>query len=291
VTRQRHRLSVVTRPLVLVLALAAVLAYVITHRDATARDEAPAAPAWRADGVACRRDTLEHVHHPTRLIVLARCSTAAGVVQSVRYRPEDGDTEVRLTPDATTARSLPAANRGVVVADIIPTDVARLRLPAAGEHVVLHGAWVLDKNRRWIAKLHPTWAIASRDAPRAAASDRPAAPLQLSVTTPASRGVGEPVPVRVQAVSRTRGVRAEGQVHVFLELTTADGKAVDWRSTTTNTLGDVTINLLALHVPGRYVLHVYANKRGRQAVGRRPLLIKRRTAGNHAQPAGGSPGG
>ena len=74
----------------------------------------------------------------------------------------------------------------------------------------------------------------------------------------------------IESATTSADVRPEAQVHVFVELTVG-GRAVDWRAATTNTLGTVTVNMIALHVPGAYRVNVYAEKRSRQALVRLPV--------------------
>jgi hypothetical protein len=292
VSRPRHHLGWAVRRLAAAVGLLAVVTVAWSRRDdAGAHADAPAPPAWRDGAAPCRQDTLDHVHHPARLIVLARCAAASGVVRSVRYRPDDGDWEVRLTPDPRDAPALPAVNDGTLVAHVIPTDAGSVVLPARGEHVVLSGAWVLDRNRRRIAEMHPTWGITAVGGGRPRAAEPPGSPLVVTADAPTSRGVGELVRLRVRVGSPTKSAaEPQGQAHVFVELHNADGAAVDWRAATTNTLGAVTVNLLALHVPGRYDADVYASKRGRVAVTHAPLLIRRRAPGNAGRPSTGPTG-
>ncbi len=265
-----------------VVVIGALAASAWSRGRDTATASAPTAPAWRPGTTGCRRAVFDHVHHPTRLILLARCSTARGVVQAVKYQPQDGDWEVRLAPDAESARSLPKVNRGVLVARVIPTDLGHVALPAVGDRADVYGAWVLNKNRSYLAEMHPAWAIAVRGGPTRTRPAPMRRPLRVSVDAPDSSGVGELLPLRTSATtpSRRGEARPEGQVQLFVELTAGSGRAVDWKAATTNTLGAVTINMVALHVPGSYVVNVYAFKRGRQAYVRLPLTIRRRGKGN-----------
>ena len=70
--------------------------------------EPPAsAPAWQTGAVACRDDPMVGVPHPTRFVVVARCSTVSGTVRQVRRDPADGELNLLIAVDQRYAQFLP----------------------------------------------------------------------------------------------------------------------------------------------------------------------------------------
>jgi hypothetical protein len=70
--------------------------------------------------------------------------------------------------------------------------------------------------------------------------------------------------------------RPASQVHLFLEVTSRQGAGVRWAAASTNTLGVARVYLIALNVPGRFTLWVYAEKDRQSAVATVPFRVKRR---------------
>src|SRR6266536_584714 len=119
------------------------------------------APPWQEGAAQCRPIPMAHVHDPTRFIVVARCSTASGTVQSVHLNPDDGDLNVLVTLDSAYRPFLTAANEGVMTVSVIPTDQPSVRAPKPGQHATFYGAWVVEKVGHGVgaAALHPCWRI------------------------------------------------------------------------------------------------------------------------------------
>ena len=149
---------------------------------------------------ACRGgNPLAGVYLPSRLTLVQSCATVSGVVDCLKVEP-DGDVHVRLRPDQQYADMLKPANAAQVCIDhpdphlvveiipqhgrgLFPTNSAERggfvtpQTPGAGDHIVVTGPYVLDKNRlhnllypgrnvsNW-AEIHPAWRIVvDRQAP------------------------------------------------------------------------------------------------------------------------------
>ena len=65
-------------------------------------------------------------------------------------------------------------------------------------------------------------------------------------------------------------------MRLFNEVTTVTGTGVRWKARTTNTQGSATARLLALVVPGRYQLTVYAYADGQTAQASAAFVVKGR---------------
>lgn len=227
-------------------------------------------PPWRGTSAACRQDPMAHVHHPTRLHLLARCATVAGTVRHVALDTSYSDLKIVVVPDADYRRYLRPENDGAFVADVIATDLVRVPAPEVGSRVVASGAWVLDRASDKVA-LHPTYRIRitsghvrSRGIPGRTELLPKLGELDLTMRVPDTVAIGEPmhVPIRARWVKEGRRSPA-AKVHLFVELTDADGTGVWWGSSRTNALGATTVHMLALQVPGRYTFTVYATPSGR----------------------------
>ncbi|POX56943.1 hypothetical protein C3489_01415 [Streptomyces sp. Ru71] len=264
---------------VVLVAVVAVLVALLVPRSEH-RGTAAGAPSWSGAGVACRSDPLTHVHNPKRLRVVADCATVSGVVRKVQYRPNDGNTHLTVAVDEKYQPYLRSANKGLLNVEVVPPDEPHVIIPPPGKHATFYGAWVLDRNQRHAAELHPAWRIVPDGVPAARATPKPvSSPGKLSVTVdlPAAVAVGEPfrAVVNTRTTTGTRTVPAS-QVHVFAEITNASGKGVGWKAASTNTLGSTSMNFVALHAPGAFVVHFYATKDGQSAVVAKSLIIKRR---------------
>ena len=268
--------------LLLVAALLAVAATVVAlatgHRPA-ALLFGPQAPPPPGDEAACRQQPMAHVHHPSRLVVVAKCSVASGRVTQLNWDAGDGDLKLVVDPDPRFRRFLRPNNHGRLAVVVIPPDAPRIHLPAPGQRATFYGAWVLDRNRGGLAAIHPAWRIDILDAAGRAVSGRaPAgAPLLVRMQLPQTVPVGETMNITVHVQSVDRGVRRpEPQVHLFLEVTRPDGQGVQWEAGYTNTLGTAHVALVALQNPGPLTLHLYADKSGRSAVLSEPFRVKLR---------------
>jgi hypothetical protein len=81
--------------------------------------------------------------------------------------------------------------------------------------------------------------------------------------------------VRVES-GPTGARRPQPEANLFFEVRDQDGRAVQWKATTTNALGRAQVTLVALEQPGSYRLWLYADKPGRSAVASSPVTVRRR---------------
>jgi hypothetical protein len=226
---------------------------------------------------------MAHVHHPARLKVLAECVVVRGTVRSVDRVRAYNDLKIVITPDLEYREFLRDGNDGVLTVDVIATDLLRVPVPKPGAHITATGAWVHHRAHDAV-ELHPAYRIdvAADQRDTSATWAPPAAQRQgaeLSVTAQAPKGVsiGEPVIVSVRAEWREADWRRPAsQIHLFAELTTADGAGVRWQATRTNTLGTAIVDILALATPGQYTLTVYATPSGSDATATTDIRIARR---------------
>jgi hypothetical protein len=278
--RATRRLS--ARRLILAAAgllIVILVAVLLLARPAVRPRAALAAPAFQAGTVPCRQDPMAHVHDPTRLVLVGRCSTVSGTVRHVHYEPRYGDQLLLVAVDLSYQRFLPSGNEGLLMVDVIPTDETSVRIPRVGQHASFHGAFVFNKNRRAV-ELYPAWRI---DAVASGGSGKPRTEPRgsFSVTAhaPPAVAVGGPVAVSVHTARMRQGQRRPAsKAHLFLEVIAASGKAVQWAAASTNSLGDATIHLVVLQAPGQFTLTLYANdlKLGRQVITKLSLKVRRR---------------
>jgi hypothetical protein len=123
---------------------------------------------------ACQgRNSVEHIYHPNRLILLEACVTAVGTVSAVRSEP-DGDVHIQLTldpgQDALLNRGNRAEQSGALVVEIVcfgsvsqqdAVDACAnytntITLPPVGGHVAITGPHVLDTSHDWM-EIHPVY--------------------------------------------------------------------------------------------------------------------------------------
>ena len=140
------------------------------------------APRASFPTTGCRRSPLAGVHTPDRLRLLDRCRAIAGTVKEPEKNRGDGDATFNLAPDPAYASMLDDKNRqeGGIHVEIVPADQvgcvkgqpvehpgvtglgdctgAHLKLPRAGAHVRVVGAYVLDVSNDW-NEFHPVWKI------------------------------------------------------------------------------------------------------------------------------------
>ena len=210
--------------------------------------------------------------------MLANCATAGGTVKKVTpYDPIDGNSKLLVAVDQPYEQFLIPSNQGLLVVEVIPTDVLAVKLPAVGAHATFYGAWVLAKNELRRAEMHPTWRIDSTTGQTPAKAPRPKPPLSLQAMAPAMVRVGGGMNVVVRASQAAGGRRRPAsQVHLFLEVTSAEGVGVRWAAASTNTLGVAKVYLLALDVPGVFTLSVYGHKDGQGETVKLPFRVRRR---------------
>ena len=242
------------------------------------------APAWQPGAAPCRGDPLTHVHDPGRLKLVANCATVGGLVEQVQYKPGDGDWQVTIAPDPRYQGFLTAADHGLLPVRIIPADLARVPLPALGQHATFYGAWVLNRNLHDRAEMHPAWrivapsaALAGRVPGGSARSATRTGRLVLKVTAPPAVTVGAPFTITVFSSTGQPGkaVRAS-LVHLFVEITNSKGQGVRWQARSTDILGHANFSLVALDAPGSFAVHVYASKDGLFQTAEQNLVIRRR---------------
>ena len=252
----------------------------------TAMEPPASAPAWRTGAVGCRDDPMIAVPHPTRFVVVANCSTVAGVVKQVRRDPADGELNMLIELDQSYAQFLPSAEDAVLRAAVVPRDVPKVSVPRVGEHATLYGAWVLDRNRRNQVALHPVWGVEATSAgagltqlPMPGAGSNTAVSKRLTVHMKAPRAIplGGAMNIVVRVESAAKGtLRREPEANLFFEVRTKDNRGVQWKAATTNALGLARVSLVALEHPGTYRVWLYVDKPGRAAVLSAPVTVRRR---------------
>jgi hypothetical protein len=252
----------------------------------TAMEPPASAPAWRTGAVACRDDPMIAVPHPTRFIVVANCSTVAGIVKQVRRDPADGELNMLIELDQSYAQFLPSAEGAVLRAAVVPRDVPKVRVPRVGQHATLYGAWVLDRNQRNQVALHPVWGVEATSAsagltqlpmPGAGSSTAVNKRLKVHMKAPRSIPLGGPMNLAVRVESAAKGaLRPEPEANLFFEVRTKDNRGVQWKAATTNALGLARVSLVALEHPGTYRVWLYVDKPGRSAVLSAPVTVRRR---------------
>jgi len=254
-----------TRPVFIVVAVVtAVVVGVVAA--VVARGAGPSGPAWAGNVAGCRTNPMNHVHDPHRLTLIQNCSTVSGTVQAVRLVAAFDDLKITIRADSAVRSYLPAANKGVLVADVIAPDQARVTAPARGSRITAWGAWVVDKATK-TAMLLPTYRIlvthANDTVIRGESHELhgPAIPkqLKLHVAAPRRVTVGGAINVTVRARWLYIGTPTPAsQVRLFAEMTGPDRMGVRWKATMTNTLGLAVLHLVAIQVPGSYTLTLYA---------------------------------
>jgi hypothetical protein len=250
----------------------------------TAAVPAAIAPAWQTGAVLCREDPMAFVPHPTRFVVLARCSTVSGTVRRVRRDPVDGELNLLVALDQRYSRFLLYGNQGLLRTAVVPRDIPKVRVPTVGQHATFYGSWVLDRNQHNQAAMHPVWKIQRSDATgevagSASAAKAPAAATRLRVQlqAPMSVPVGGAIDVLVQVESGAKAARRPlPAANLFFEIRDQDGRGVQWKAATTNALGRARITLVALEHPGSYRLWLYTDRPGRSAVSSSPITVRRR---------------
>jgi hypothetical protein len=223
-------------------------------------------PPWAGSLSGCRTDPMRHVHDPTRLAVRQTCSTFTGTVRSVRFVPAYDDVKITLVPTRDMRPYLPAANHGVLVADVIATDQASVMNPPVGSRVSVWGAWVENKAAGTVMLL-PAYRIVVDDYGDAVIrghstpGEGPVGPrqLHLSVAAPSRVVVGGEIRVRIHAEWSSFGRLTDAsQIRLFTEMSTPDGVGVRWRAAETDTRGIAYVSLVAIQVPATYTLTAYA---------------------------------
>ena len=272
------------------VACSAAIAYGLLRAGGLETAVAPpaSAPAWRTGAVACRDDPMVGVPHPTRFVVVATCSTMSGTVKQVRRDPADGELNLLVAVDERYIRFLPSADDGVLRAAVVPRDVPKVTLPKVGQHTVLYGAWVRDRNQHNQVALHPVWGVEvptsesggefGSSPPAGANSDTAGTKrLKVHLKVPRSVPVGGALNIVMRVNSSAKGVlRPEPEANLFFEVRGSDEYGVQWKAATTNALGLARVSLVALEQPGPFRVWLYVDKPGRSAVVSTPVVVRRR---------------
>jgi hypothetical protein len=272
------------------IAFSAAIGYGLLRGGGLETAMAPpaSAPTWETGAVACRDDPMVGVPHPTRLVVVASCSTVSGTVRQVRRDPADGELNLLIAVDQRYARFLSSSDDGVLRAAVVPRDVPKVTVPKAGQHAALYGAWVRDRNHRNQVALHPVWgvevsaseggaALGSLPMPDAGSNTAVNKRLKVYMKAPRSVPVGGPMTFMVRVQSAAKGtLRPEPKANLFFEVRTNDGRGVQWKAATTNALGRARVSLVALEHPGSFRVWLYVDKPGRSATVSASIVVRRR---------------
>jgi hypothetical protein len=240
------------------------------------------APGWAGGAVACRQDPMAHVPHPTRFVVLASCATVSGTVRHVARDPADGELNMLVEVDQPYARFLHPDNHGLLRTTAVPLDVPSLQVPKAGQHATFHGAWVLDRNQRNLPAMHPVWTVqltpgSAAAAPPAGARHAGGQRLVARMRAPRLVPVGGAMNVSVQVDSVDRkGRHPLPEANLFFEVSTGDGRGVQWKAASTNSLGLARVTLVALEQPGPFALRLYVDRLGSSTVVSVPFQVQPR---------------
>ncbi|MGH2768155.1 MAG: hypothetical protein ACRDIF_04265, partial [Actinomycetota bacterium] len=202
---------------------------------------APQAPPWRAGALPCRTNPMEHVPRPSRLLLVAKCSTASGTVARSTFDRSDGEAKLFISVDEPFRRYLRPSNAGLLVVEVIPTDQPMVTLPKVGDHATFYGAWVLDRERELWAEIHPAWEIridepaAPTTTPGAQVHPSPTGPdaLDVQIRVSESVPVGGSIEVSVEVREKVPGATPPPpipKVNLFLELLSSEGAAVRWEA-------------------------------------------------------------
>jgi hypothetical protein len=249
-----------------------------------ARGNDVSGPPWSGNLRDCRANPMEHVHDPGRLTLVDRCSSVTGTVRSVRFVPAFDDLRIEIVPERTVRKYLRPANRGVVVADVIATDQADLHVPVKGSRISAWGAWVIDKATK-AAMLLPAYRIAVIHADDTVIHGEsqelhgPPLPkrLKLQAAAPRRVAVGGWITVIIRAQWVYIGTPTPAsEVRLFAEMTEPDGTGVRWKAAMTNTLGVATLHMVAIQVPGTYILTLYAAPSQQPVTARVVIQVARR---------------
>lgn len=151
-----------------VVVLAAVAVSLWTSRGGAAD---PAADATSP----CGAHPFEHVYHPNRLKVLAKCRTITGTIDFIRREP-DGDLHIRLHVDDASLldqKNIDEQHGDLVIEPMCVHEVTQedakdacrgyqsdIVVPAVGTRVSETGPWVLDQPHGW-NEIHPIVAMAA----------------------------------------------------------------------------------------------------------------------------------
>ena len=280
----RHLLALAGAALVAV-STAMALGLVQTPTAEHAAVPAVNAPAWQTGAALCRDDPMAYVPHPTRFVILARCSTVSGTVNQVRRDPVDGELNLLVALDQPYSRFLLYGNQGLLRTAVVPRDVPTVTVPEVGQHASFYGSWVLDRNQRNQAAMHPVWKVTisndARPGSRAAsgAEQHPtiATRLRVHLKAPTSVPVGGAIDLVVRVESGDRPARRPlAEANLSFDVRDQDGRAVQWKAASTNALGLARVTLVALEHPGPFRVWLYVDKPGHSAIVSAPVTVRRR---------------
>ena len=280
----RHVLALAGATLV---AVSTAMALGLVQRPPAENAATPAAiaPAWQTGAVLCRDDPMAYVPHPTRFVVLARCSTVSGTVRQVRRDPVDGELNMLVALDQPYSRFLLYGNQGLLRTAVVPRDIPKVMAPKVGQHATFYGSWVMDRNQHNQAAMHPVWKVTtSNDLGQGSRATSPAKPpsatarrVQVQMQVTKSVPMGGPIDVLVRAESGSKGARRPlPEANLFFEVRDDDGRGVQWKAAMTNALGLARVTLVALEHPGSFRVWLFVDKPGRSAIVSAPVTVRRR---------------
>jgi hypothetical protein len=244
------------------------------------------APPWLGDSAACRQNPMAHVHDPTRLVLIAKCSTVSGTVKDAHLNPQDGDLLVNVILDATYQRFLTPESQGVLRVEVIPTDQPAVQAPKPGQHATFYGAWISERFPPGVdVEMHPCWKIelsepppepTSAPASTLAPGVAPDQSLSVKINAPESVRRGAPITVSVFVESLLQKAPKPAQaVALYVEVAAYEGTPVEWKAASTSSLGVASIRLVANGPPGDYIIWVYAHKGIQGGTGKARLSVTR----------------
>jgi hypothetical protein len=257
-----------------VAATSAFAAVAAACGDDSAAQNIAAVPTLSDPFPFCSPDMTTHVYRPARLARVADCVSLSGIARTVNYNPYDGDSKILVELDPQYRHLLAPSNNGLLVVEVIPTDESKVYLPNVGEHATFYGPLVLDRGHDHWVEIHPCWLITT---PEIQGQLAPRTTLNVSVDAPDAVPIGEQLRMGIHVESGVDATRRPlPQVHLFIELLSAQGVMVDWAAGSTNTLGNVTLALASLVHAADYTLRVFATKGQNTGTSEVPVRITRR---------------
>jgi hypothetical protein len=203
---------------------------------------------------------MEHLSQPTRLDLIARCSTLSGTVRSVDRDPHDLELVILVEPDQQYAEFIDTTIQRYAIVKVPPVEQPGVTVPVVDEHATFYGSWAVNRRAsvKGTVELHPTWAITTEHA----ASDASPVPVfDVTVSSsPPSVAVGAPLRLSVTVKSRAhQPPEAVSEAVVYLELS-GPGGVSRWAADLSNGFGVATVSLASLEIPGEYTVWVHASK-------------------------------
>lgn len=202
---------------------------------------------------------MEHLSQPTRLDVIARCSTLSGTVRSVDRDPHGLELVILVEPDKEYADFIDPKIQRYAIVKVPPVEQPGVTVPVVDEHATFYGSWAVNRRAsvKGTLELHPTWAITTEHA----ASDASPVPVfDVTVSSPRSVAVGAPLRLSVTVKSRAhQPPEGVSEAVVYLELSGPEGVS-RWAAELSNGFGVATVSLASLEIPGKYTVWVHGSK-------------------------------